>query len=512
MPCGTVKLALRHEATFRWLLAGGLAVLGFAVYAQPRATLHGGGLHDLVAFFDGINALAHGRTPSLDFHTPLGALGHLIPYWGFLLAGQFGGALESAGALVAAFLLLLACAGLQGRASRSMSALFLLALFGMACIPWSPGDGAAVVSQGGYYNRWGWAALAVLLLLGVLRLTAGKWGTDALVVAACLLFTFFLKMTYFACAMGFVVVCGLGMRRFVQAGLVGIGAFAVVALAVGVATDAVWPYLKDVGMAAQAADVGVVGWRDNLRPLWWESLLAAAACAVAVRKNDLAKDMAMPLLAALACLLLALQNTAMASAFALLPVFVQAHTLAARRARGGRAIAVRWLMVAFLLPQFFSQAVATGHFLSVAHGGGGWGWYRPLGLPRTGSVHLWAADMQYAKTIHDGVELLRTAGSRCSTVAALDSAQPFSAILGIPPPHGFVWVFNVGRFIPAKGGPSSEALFADVQCVMHSNSPLDPASSAAMRDAHQEYLTRRFRLAAKSADWRLYEKSSPPKI
>ena len=205
IPCKTVKLAIRNEAAFSWLVAGGLAVLGFIVYAQPSATLHGGGLHDLIAFFDSINAVAHGRTPSLDFHTPLGALGHIVPYWGFLLAGRLGGALESAGALVAAFLLPLACAGLQGRASRSMSALFLLALFGMACIPWSLGDGGAVVSQSGYYNRWGWAAFAVLLLLGVPCEASGKWRMDALVVAACLLFTFFLKMTCFVCAMGFAV-------------------------------------------------------------------------------------------------------------------------------------------------------------------------------------------------------------------------------------------------------------------------------------------------------------------
>ena len=335
LEAATVRAVVRHEAAFKWFIASGLAALGFAVYALPSATLHGGGLHDLVAFFDGINAVAHGRTPSLDFRTPLGALGHVIPYWGFLLTGQLGGALESAGALVATLFLPLACVGLQGRASRSASALFLLAVLGMACVPWSPGDGAAVVSQSGYYNRWGWVALSVLLLLGIPRESAGRWGMDALVVAACLLFTFFLKMTYFACAMGFVVACGLAMGRFVQAGLVGISAFSVVVLTAWAATDAVWPYLKDVGLAAQATGGSVVDWWDNLRPLWWECLLAMAVCAIATRKDDLGKNMVMPLLAALACLLLALQNTAMASAFALLPVFVQAHTLTARRARGG---------------------------------------------------------------------------------------------------------------------------------------------------------------------------------
>ena len=72
-------------------------------------------------------------------------------------------------------------------------------------------------------------------------------------------------------------------------------------------------------------------------------------------------------------------------------------------------------------------------------------------------------------------------------------------------------MFDVGRLVPAKGGLSSEALFADVQCVMHPKSPMGPANSAVMRDAHQEYLTRRFRPVAKSADWRLHEKSPPPK-
>ena len=73
-----------------------------------------------------------------------------------------------------------------------------------------------------------------------------------------------------------------------------VSAFSIVVLSVWVATDAVWPYLKDAGLAVQATGSSVVDWRDNLRPLWWEGLLAAATCAVAVRKSDLAKDMAMP--------------------------------------------------------------------------------------------------------------------------------------------------------------------------------------------------------------------------
>ena len=68
-----------------------------------------------------------------------------------------------------------------------------------------------------------------------------------------------------------------------------------------------------------------------------------------------------------------------------------------------------------------------------------------------------------------------------------------------------MWVFDVGRLIPSEGGSPSEVLFADVQCIMLPKTPMGPTNSVAMHDAHEGYLAKRFRLAAKSADWRLYE-------
>ena len=62
---------MRRPLGGSWLAAWRF-LASLSVYAWPSATLHGGGLHDLVAFFDSMNALAHGRTPSLDFHTSLG--------------------------------------------------------------------------------------------------------------------------------------------------------------------------------------------------------------------------------------------------------------------------------------------------------------------------------------------------------------------------------------------------------------------------------------------------------
>ena len=164
-----------------------------------------------MTFFGWINGLDQGRVPSVDYPAPVGTLAHILPWLGSRLSGQLAGAMEWAGFLVAAMLLTLSCIALRGRASTPVATLFLIAVFGLSCVPWNPGDGAGVVSHIGFYNRWGWAALAVLMLLGCSgQERAGRrWLADPVVVAFVLTFLFFLKITYVLAAFAFVAGFGL---------------------------------------------------------------------------------------------------------------------------------------------------------------------------------------------------------------------------------------------------------------------------------------------------------------
>ena len=301
-------------------LALALVALGFALFASHGATVEGYALNDPMTFFGWINGLDQGGVPGVDYPAPVGALAHILPWLGSRLSGQFAGAMEWAGVLVAAMLLTLSCIALRGRASTPVAVMFLLAVFGLSCVPWNPGDGAGVVSHIGFYNRWGWAALAVLMLLGCSgQERAGRsWPADAVVVAVALAFLFFLKMTYFLAALAFVAGFGLLLRRFPRASVAGLAALLCIVLAAQATTSHVLPYLQQLGGTVQAT--GLV-WSDVVRinlplvlPL---CAIAASACILTLRRQSMLQDAAMPLFGLAACLLLAMQNAPSACAFAL---------------------------------------------------------------------------------------------------------------------------------------------------------------------------------------------------
>ena len=516
-------LPAAHQPTqWDWLTAGfasALAVLGLALFALPGATVQGYGFSDLFTFFDWINALERGRLPHVDFQTPVGALSYFIPYLGRLVAGQYAGALETAGAFVAAPMLALAWAALRGRATRGVALPFLLAVFGMVCVPWNPGDGAGMATHIGFYNRWGWAALAVLLLLGVSVPRRAGWRTDAGVVAAVLLFLFFLKMSYFVAASAFVVGLGLLLQRFVRAAAAGLAVFAAVVAFVQAATGMVLPYLGDGWATVQATGVvWPVMFRLNLTSMWPFCALAALACALTMRKGAAIQDAAMPAFGLAACVLVAAQNAEMASAFALLPAFVQASALG--QGRHERWLALPWrphpsallgLMALFLLPQLAGQAVASAFHVSITRlGGDAWGRYQTVEAPRVGVIHTWSDDsLEYVRTLRSGVALLRLAQPPCGTVVALDFAQPFAALQGLPPSRSFLWAVHVGRAVNPGDAPSAASLFADVQCAMQPKRPLEPKSKAFLLEVYGGYLDEAFYLEAENADWRLHRRGPP---
>ena len=502
-------------------MAAALVALGFALFASHGATVEGYALNDLMTFFGWINGLDQGGVPGVDYPAPVGVLAHVLPWLGSQFSGQFAGAMEWAGVLAAAMLLTLSCIALRGRASAPVAALFLVAVFGLACVPWNPGDGAGVVSHVGFYNRWGWAALAVLMLLGCSGMgRAGRrWPADAAVVAFVLSFLFFLKVTYFLAALAFVAGFGLVLRRFPKASVAGLAVFLGVVLAVQVTTGHVLPYLQQLGGTVQAT--GLVWWdvpHINLPLILPLCVMAASACILTMRRQSALRDAAMPLFGLAACVLLAMQNAPSACAFALAPAFVQASALAldaksrwSRLSPRAMSAVVMVLLTAFLLPQFVVQSVVTGFHVNVAHfdgNGFGNGPYRSVDVPRVGSLHtMGRQNMDYARTLSTGVGLLRKAQPPCATAAALDFAQAFAPLAGLPPSRSFFWSVHVGRTVSRTAPPPpAQTVFADMDCVMQPKHPLDMKSTAFLLEAYGAHLERAYRVQAENADWLLLRK------
>ena len=511
----------------RWqnpALAVALAALGFALFASHGVTVEGYTLNDLMTFFGWINALDHRRVPSVDFQSPVGALGYILPWLGSQISGQFAGAMESAGVVVAAMFLALACIALRRQVPGPVATLFLIGVFGLSCVPWNPGDGVGVVSHVGFYNRWGWVALAVLMLLGCSgqERVGGLWLADAVVVAVVLSFLFFLKMTYFLVAFAFVVGFGLLLRRFLNAASAGLVAFLGIVLAAQATMGYVLPYLEQVGATVQAT--GLV-WSDvlriNLPPILPLCAVAVSACALTARRKWARQDAAMPLFGLAACVLLATQNAPSACAFALAPAFVQASTLALDAKGRWSSLSPRvmsaivlGLMSAFLLPQFVVQAVAAGFHVNVAHFGGngfGAGPYRSVYLPRVGELHTMSKpNVDYAHTLSTGVVLLGEARPPCATAAALDFAQAFAPLAGLAPSRSFFWSVHVGRSVNRATVPAAPTVFADVDCVMQPKHPYNTKSTAFLLEVYGVYLEQAFHVQGENADWLLLRRRDRP--
>ena len=95
--------------------------------------------------------------------------------------------------------------------------LLVFALFAAVAVPWPLSESCLASTQVAHYNRLGWALLTTLLLFGV-PAGAGGQGTrhplawaavESAAVAALLSLLFFLKATYFAVGLVFVLLFGV---------------------------------------------------------------------------------------------------------------------------------------------------------------------------------------------------------------------------------------------------------------------------------------------------------------
>ena len=207
--------------------------LAVALFVLPAATYTAKVPHDILGYFDVMHRLSMGQQPHADYHTPIGWLAYGLPWLGHLALGQFGGALEFGCAAMLAILLPLAALALHGRVPAGPSLLLLFALFAVVAVPWPLSESGLASTQVAHYNRWGWALLTTLLLLG-LPTGAGErearhplaWAAaESAAIAALLSLLFFLKATYFAVGLVFVLLFGVALGRFRRTGAWGLAAF-----------------------------------------------------------------------------------------------------------------------------------------------------------------------------------------------------------------------------------------------------------------------------------------------
>ena len=484
---------LACAAVLLWLLA--FAIFGISGYTLTSERA------DTWIFLGWINAIEHGQTPSVDWHSPIGALAHYLPWLGHVLAEGYGGALELSGLLAAAILLPCAVVALRRLAPLTAAAL-LLAIVAMVVVPWRPGYGAFFLWHGGFYNRWCWAALALLFLFALPAGRERPW-IDATALTVLLAFLFFVKMTYFAAGAAFVLGFGFALALFRRTALWGVGGVAIVVAAVQTTTGYVGAYLSDLTDAAYVS----AWWSDRRTP--FAALVAAALpqYGIFVAAVLLGGVAAASCPGSAGCALasrasLASPSTprtlATTSAFGLIaPLALLYET-----ARAGRRTLLGLLGLTFLLVFLPKQAGATYAYASEHPA------YRPVELPRMAGVRILPLQNVPSEfvEIRSGIDLLR-ANDVNGGLMTLDYANPFPPLMRLAPlPERFLSLM-VGRYIDRGMPPPPESLFRHAHAVMAPrNLARHPPHRQFLADTYGGWLQTNFQLQDENGHWRLFRR------
>ena len=541
------RLAPRQQALIIGLGCSFLALLLVLPLILPGRTFSTRYVHDMMIFFDGAHRVLSGQLPNRDFHSPLGPLAYLLPAFGLSVGGSFGGMMPYATAGFALLFLPMLVYVCVTRLPLAYAAIFAIFALTLVITPASLGE--VHPSYGMFYNRWGYALLALLFLLP-LRPERGRAQplADAGIAAAVLLLTFYLKVSYFAVA----AVFAAALLLFGETRRLAIYTF-VVTVAAMVLIHLLWPatgaYLADIRMAANVT--GAV--RASVLGLAYMIIESAAmilpflfVLGLAVVRRVSRPTIFLCALMAVGGLLLRNQNHQGPGMMTLVPAAILAGIALARAGREadadgkGSALAAKLLVATMALPPaaLALQSILV-HSMMAARGGdprqytaeidgfiaqevnrpakdqaglekareayrAGNADIATFNATRTEGTSGAIAQPEYFWTVEDGAALLRRDPRLAGKVFTLDMANPFNALLRRSPPTGVDSWYHAGRNFNEATYRSPEQVFADVDVVMVPKAPVQPGSHHLLARIYGDHISRHYQPVATSDYWRAY--------
>lgn len=498
-------------------------------------------VHDLTTFFEGAHRLLIGQQPNVEFHSPLGPAAYFLLASGVKISGSFGGMMPVATML---FTLLYVPMLIYICASRlPLGHALLFAIFGIALVVTPNNIGELLPSFAMFYNRWGYALISLLFMiyLAPIRPIHRPWA-DAIIVAAILLLTFYLKVSYFGFALLFVLGLAIFTERRVSALLalaLSLGGFLVMHLA----WDGTSTYLSD--LARTAGMVGVL--RGSLLPLF--GLVAhnptmvvpfAILALLAISRGIGMVSLLFCMFMAAAGFALANQNAQGVDIVTLVPSGI-ALSVVSGGFRTGTAGSWRMdlpIVAILCLPYAVGAMEGVGRQAwngikdprgeGVAELGGvvAIEHVRPsleypgledlrlaygredadielLTVARTLMVKQQLAQPEYLWTLKDAIRLLRNNRRLEGKVFILDHSSSLNAFLGRPSPRGIdSWMD--GRTFSKEVHRPPEEFFADIDIVMIPKAPANPFVLWQLRQIYGPYIQRNYKFAARSDYWHAY--------
>lgn len=491
----------------RIIIATGL-LIGF-ILAIPGQTVTTKYVNDLFIFLDGAYRIQAGQVPNVDFHSSLGPLAYYIPAMGHALGGSFGAAMPVGMALMTIGVALVAAHVIATRMRPELGVSLALYLLLIIAVPMNPGESIRDLSFAMFYNRVGWSASGLLLVMYLPPCAPrrGQAALDALCASFLTLVMLYLKISYGIVCIAFVIFMLTDRRQWHWAAMalaLTVGAGLMIELAWGGTAN----YIADLRLAGKVSGelpsfrvlVGEV--QRNLPEVTVYSIFAA----LLLSTRPCIRNVLFLICCALTGILLIEQNFQIVGILTLgagAAVAAEASLRTTSVLRPG----VPFLLLALLVPPILHFAIALG-----LHSG--------LGLARQGVefslpnysgirlVRLWSDGQyqnfgRYDDSLRDGAAALAQLDDP-ERVLVLDFVGPFTAGMGLVPPQGDSTWYHWGRTIDADHHLPPDDFFADARIVMDPKFPIEPWTTNGLREIYGAALAERYLLASETKFWRLY--------
>lgn len=509
---GAIRLPL---LSLGWIVFA-IGLILALLLALPGQTVTTKYVNDLFIFLDGAYRIVEGQVPNRDFHSSLGPLAFYLPAFGYRLTGELGAAMPLGMGLAVVCLAAVGAhiIGSRMRASTGIAlAVFLLLV---ATVPLNPGEGIGDLSFAMFYNRLGWTAVGLLLVMYLPPKIANarQLNLDALCAAALAVFLIYLKVSYGLVALAFIIFTLTSRSSWRWSAM----ALALVAAAM-IVVELVWRgsagYLDDMMLAREVS--GEVPGVQRLATIVLQNLadvavyLVFAALLLGLRQNF--RDLLFMGFCGATGVLIIEQNFQIVGIITLAAGgAVAAELLAVTLKPRGLHLGLPLLLGIMMLPVTVQNGAALALHGGLALSDQGDEIVLPelvgVRLVKLNNEGLYRNFSRYNQSIADGAVALAALDTAVERVVVFDFVSPFTAGLGLQPPRGDSPWFHWGRTLDDEVYPPAAEILGDAKIIMEPKWAIEAWTAGGMRRVYAPYLEANFTLERETNDWRVYVRRS----
>lgn len=557
--------AREHNTLIVTVAMSALAIVLSAILLIPRKTFATRWAEDVFFFVDGAYRLAQGQVPHVDFHTPLGALGFVLPYLGLVISGDYGATMPTALALVLITATPIAIYVLASRLHYHIALLVGFYVLLLIAAPLVPGHLPSEITMAMWYNRVCWGVFILLVLLYISPFVASRevQVADGIVAGLLVTFLIYTKITYGLVALSFLAIWFVLNREGRVPACI---AFCYVAVT-GVIVEATWHlhrgYVNDVAFALQAGQAFSVhagpGYKGLLQPFisGFRNIDELSVATVAVltvlyfRKLKF-RDTLFVGFCAVAALYILSQNAGDRSLAGLVVVCAfAAERLQRAEAEGqqtavqfGRLAATAMLLILLAEPFVFRTTALWRHFqeaqravanpeLPAALAGFPVADFRDFQITFSGPTaiaslvepgltperavsllrghsHIYSSDPlgseEYFYTLGKGIEALGDMISAKDRIFVFDQVNPFPFMVGMPTIQGDLFCYELNRTYSRSVHSPTEKLFSTVTLALVPKFPLGYKDKDALWELYGDYVRKHFAIVADTPYWIIWRR------